>query len=82
MPKYIYREFKVFYEITPRKNSHGLYKASGYTKCLINMNKKNQVIDFSTEFHTISGAKQEIKKIIEHYIDFEWEQFYKTKDDF
>ncbi|MCL9683631.1 hypothetical protein [Legionella maioricensis] len=80
MPQYIYREFTVFYEITDQKNAHGLYNASGSVMCLINMNKKNQIVDFSTEFSTISGVKKGIKKIIEEYIDFEWEQFSKTKD--
>ncbi|BCA94564.1 hypothetical protein TUM19329_09250 [Legionella antarctica] len=82
MKEYTYREFKINYDIKPEKNYLNLYKAYGYAECLRNKQSNNPKINFATEFPTMDGAQEEIKKIIKDYIDFEWDQFYKIKDEF
>ena len=82
MPEYFYREFRVCYEIRAKHNSHVFFEASGYVQSLTNIGTTNQLINFSTEFATAEGAIREIKKIMEDYIDFEWEQFYRIQDSY
>lgn len=81
MPDYTYREFKVHYEIKPSENLPELYSASGYIECLSKAQSTHEKIDFSTEHADLSGARKEIKKMIEQYIDFEWDQFSKIQRD-
>ena len=82
MKEYTYRGFKINYEIKPEKNCINLFKAYGYVECLRNKKSNNPIIDFTTEFPTKNGAQEEIKKIIKEYIDFQWNQFNKIKNDF
>lgn len=82
MREYVYREFKIAYEIKPEKNYINLYKAYGYAECLRNKQKSTTKINFTTEFPTKEGVQEEIKKIIQDYIDFQWDQFYKIKNEF
>lgn len=82
MKEYTYRGFKINYDIKPEKNYINLYKAYGYVECLRNKKANNPKINFTTEFPTLDGAQEEIKKIIKDYIDFEWDQFYKIKSEF
>ena len=81
MIEYVYREFKIQYDIKLEKNCINLYSAQGYAQCLKNQRNNNPKINFTTEFPTLEGAQEEIKKIIKDYIDFEWDQFYKIKNE-
>jgi hypothetical protein len=81
MIEYVYREFKIQYDIKLEKNYINLYKAQGYAQCLKNKRNSDPKINFTTEFPTLKGAQEEIKKIIQDYIDFEWDQFYKIKNE-
>ncbi len=82
MIEYTYREFKIQYDIKPEKKDINLYRAYGYAQCLKNKKNTGPKINFTTEFPTIEGAQEEIKKIIKDYIDFEWDQFNKIKNEF
>ena len=81
MKEYIYRGFKINYDIKPENTYLNLYKAYGYAECLKNKEPKNRKINFATEFPTFNGAQEEIKKIIKEYIDFKWDQFYKIRNE-
>lgn len=81
MPEYTYRECRVCYKIEPSQNPPDLYIASGYTEALNKVKSTHEKINFSTEHSTLGGARKEIKKIIEKYIDFEWDQLCKIQKD-
>ncbi|KTC85988.1 MULTISPECIES: hypothetical protein [Legionella] len=73
MPEYSYRGFQISYEINSSKNR--LYKADGK---VIKQGKEQSSAPqkFHTEHFSEKGAKIEIKKLIENYVDFEWEEFH------
>ncbi|ARG96785.1 hypothetical protein [Legionella micdadei] len=73
MPEYSYRGFIISYKINVSKDN--LYKADGK---VVKQGKDASGIaqKFHTESLTESGAKKEIKKLIENYVDFEWEEFH------
>jgi hypothetical protein len=75
MAEYIYKGFKIFYDINPQKTEDDLYQASGYVLCNIDKAAPSPTQKFRTEYPTQQGVKIQIKKIIEEYIDFEWEEF-------
>ena len=73
MIEYSYKGFQISYEINLSKDH--LYKADGKA---IKQDKKIGCSPqkFHTEALTEAGAKAEIKKLIENYVDFEWKEFY------
>lgn len=74
MTSYTYREFKISYEVQPDSKNPLLFKASGFAQCIKNKNVNAEKIHFSTESSNLELAQKEIKKIIEDYIVFQWEQ--------
>lgn len=75
MSEYLYKDFKVIYHIKAIKGSHNkLYQADGHVVCYNNGCKRPSLSKkFHTEYPTRSGAQYEIKKQLEDYIDFEWQ---------
>lgn len=76
MSEYTYKGFKVFYSIVPVKSESKLYRADGYVKCFLDNKEPVVSRKFHTEYPTQTGVKNEIKKMLEEYIDFEWQEFY------
>ncbi len=80
MPNYVYKGFKIHYEIPHDKTINNLYEAYGYF--LTNKHDKPAMLP---RFHTIDASKVEvrhqIKKIIEDYIDFEWGKYVEMKEE-
>lgn len=75
---YNYKNFQIYYHIELDKRSTRLYTADGY---IVNsLDKKNPMLArrFHTEHSSKRGAVTEIKRLIENYIDFEWEEFYEV----
>ncbi|MDI9819031.1 MULTISPECIES: hypothetical protein [unclassified Legionella] len=54
-----------------------LYKADG--SVVARESKHSSLQKFHTEHPTKEGAKNEIKKLLEDYIDFEWQEFYEMQ---
>ena len=82
MNEYVYRGFKIFYKIELDKTNNSLYQADdGYAECLLD-NKKSTAAPrkFHTEYSTLAGVQDQITKLVEDYIDFEWEEFNKMHD--
>lgn len=76
MTEYEYRKFKIHYNIKTDKTKRNLYAADGYISNPANANSSISERKFHTEYTTKAGVKNEIKKLIENYIDFEWQEFY------
>lgn len=74
MVEYIYRGFKLSYTIEEIKQSPRLFKADGIATFLLN-SSVFAAKQFHTEYQTESGAEQEIKKLLEDYVDFELKTF-------
>ncbi|HAF88144.1 MAG: hypothetical protein CMF38_01295 [Legionellaceae bacterium] len=82
MNDYIYRGFKVQYNIHTLKKDLGLYKADGVIAGLANhANASSAIKKFHTESSTIQEAEVQIKKLVEDYIDFEWTEFNKMQEE-
>ncbi|WP_298625251.1 hypothetical protein [uncultured Legionella sp.] len=67
MYEYRYKNFLINYEIN-FSDELKVYLATGeakYSDC---------TQEFSTLDYSLKGVKKEIKKLIEQYVDFEWEQ--------
>lgn len=77
MAEYIYKGFKVHYEIEKIKVAGGLFQAQGYVICDSDTDGPTLTQKFQTESSLKADAESEIKKIINRYIDFEWEQYLK-----
>lgn len=69
--EYEYRKFSINYDVQKDQNTP-LYEATGYVSCIANPDQSQPPKKFHTTFSTKQGAEEEIKKIIENYIDFEW----------
>lgn len=79
--EYVYKGFKVSYNIELDKTSGHLFKANGYAECLVGKEQSTQPPrKFHTEYSTLVGVQTQIKKLVEDYIDFEWEEFKKMHD--
>ncbi|KTD15983.1 Uncharacterised protein [Legionella lansingensis] len=75
MTQYVYKGFKVTYNVISSSEDPKLYKADGYVvRSTARGGSPPQ--KFHTEYPTKKGAQNEIKKLLEDYIDFEWEEFY------
>lgn len=76
MPEYVYKGFKIHYEIkSVQQSDENLYEAYGY---VVNDMEGHALLSsqkFHTVFPTKVGVQHQIKKIIEDYIDFEWREF-------
>lgn len=79
MGEYVYKGFKVHYDIKKSKLENGLYRANAYVVCYIHPEGPDLTQKFQTEAPTKTNVRHEIKKNINKYIDFEWEQFLKMK---
>lgn len=79
MVEYLYKGFKVSYNIKPIKNQTKLYEAEGYVARLADP-EPVQRKRFHTESTSMQGVTAEIKKLLENYIDFEWREFHEIHD--
>ena len=79
MIEYIYKGFKISYQIHATPLDHNIYKADGSVAYLLNIPKSFSPKKFHTEFSTHLGAEHEIKKLLENYVDFELKNFYTMK---
>ena len=68
MPTYEYKGFTVNYEI--EQVSDTLFRADGWVICDVAAQKTST--KFHTEYPTYEGVRDEIKKLVENYINFEW----------
>lgn len=74
MIEYSYRGFNLAYEV--RCLGRDLYKAKGKVEKEEIKQRRGAAKNFYTEFPTKIGAEQEIKKLLEDYVNFEWMEFY------
>lgn len=79
MKEYSYKGFKVVYNVQKAKSSTNLYSANGRAVCSLTGGEPTLLNKFHTEHPTRVGAENEIKKLLENYIDFEWQEFYALK---
>lgn len=75
MTEYNYKDFKISFNVELDKRKNNLYIADGYI-CPLNDTNPSLHRKFHTEHSNKAAAKTEIKKLIENYIDFEWQEFY------
>ena len=79
MAEYLYKGFKIFYEVAPYAKN--LYQAQGEVKCSVKHATPALSKKFHTEGSTGESALSEIKKLMERYIDFEWQQFHRMSEE-
>nr|HAT8714213.1 hypothetical protein [Legionella jordanis] len=79
MTQYVYKGFKICYSIQPSSENLNLYKADGYAIRPTQKETSTAPQKFHTEHPTKEGAKNEIKKLLEDYIDFEWQEFHEMQ---
>lgn len=75
MVQYLYKGFKVFYRVKPLESDSKLYQADGHVICDVDQKDSPLCQKFHTEYPTLMGVENEIKKLLENYIDFEWLEF-------
>lgn len=80
MTEYVYKGFKVSYKIKCSENKPKLYKADGYVQCSLATTGSVFSQKFHTEHPSKEGAQNEIKKLLEDYIDFEWQEFHEMHE--
>ncbi|KTC76935.1 hypothetical protein [Legionella brunensis] len=80
MIEYTYKGFRVTYQIESSAAAPNLYKADGYVTRATEI-KNHSPQKFHTEHPTKKGAQIEIKKLLEDYIDFEWQEFYEMRNE-
>jgi len=78
MTTYAYKGFTVIYEIH-RSNDSEIYKADGTVIPEGENTSPTRSTKFHTEYPSRIGVKKEIKKLIENYINFEWEKLLEMK---
>jgi len=78
MIEYIYKGFKISYNVTPTNLEKKTFNANGSATYLLNAPKFAQQ-KFHTEDNTQDGAEHEIKKLLENYVNFELKNFYDMK---
>ncbi|MBA2655395.1 MAG: hypothetical protein H0U70_00215 [Tatlockia sp.] len=76
MPEYSYKNFKIHYKIHQDKTKKNLYAADGYISSLTDNKNSCAPRKFHTEYTTRAGVQNEIKRLMENYIDFEWQEYY------
>jgi len=79
--EYIYRGFKISYNIEQEKQEETLYTATGHVTYLLSVPKSFIPANFHTEYDTHAGAEHEIRILLENYINFELKNFYDRKND-
>lgn len=79
MTDYIYKGFKISYDIMEAGLEKNLYKADGKVVYLLSKPKTFPPVKFHTEYDSYHGAEHEIKKLLENYVDFELKNFYDMK---
>ena len=77
--EYIYKGFKISYDVMPSGVEQQTFKADGSLTYLLNMPKTFPPQKFHTEYSSFAGAEHEIKKLLENYVDFELKNFYDMK---
>jgi len=77
--EYIYKGFKISYNVTTTAHSKTTFKADGALTYLLNMPENFPPQKFHTEDNSYNGAEHEIRKLLENYIDFELKNFYDMK---
>jgi len=75
MPDYTYKRFKIHYDIETSEVGKNLFEAGGCIVEDLNGIAPSPPINFHTSYPSRDGAEEQIKKIIEDYIDFEWGAF-------
>lgn len=79
MKEYTSKGFKVCYDIKPVESN--LYRADGEVFFYDNdLEEPSLLQKFYTEHPTKGGAKTEIKRLIDEYIDFEWKKYLQMKE--
>ncbi len=73
MTEYIYKGFKIKYVI--EQLDADTYKATGSVLSYVKEQGPHLSQQFQTEGASKNYVQQEIKKIMNEYIDFEWKQF-------
>ena len=78
MTDYTHKGFKVHYDVEPVEQGKSLYKANGSVN--LKGNDPDTIQKFQTEGSSRDEVEEEIKKMINQYIEFEWKQFKDTQD--
>lgn len=81
MTQYTYKGFQVTYQVKSSDIDPNLYKADGYVVRATEFQNRLAQQKFHTEHPTKKGAQHEIKKLLEDYIDFEWQEFYEMHNE-
>lgn len=74
MTDYIYKGFKISYQITAKTNSQ--YSAYGNVTYLLKKRGIFSPVELNTEDDNYTGALHKIKKLLENYVDIELKKFY------
>jgi hypothetical protein len=74
LPEYIYKGFKVHFAIKQNTKTHS-FCATGSVVCHTEGLGPDLTQKFQTEGPSKTYVQQELKKIINDYIEFEWKQF-------
>jgi len=80
MTEYVYKGFKVYYEVALVEESNS-YGACGHVVSFLDKDGLCLTEKFQTVSTKKDEAQREIKKLIEDYIDFEYEQFLKIDNE-
>lgn len=73
MTEYEYKGFKLCYQIEPHQRDKKLFGSFGY---IVNTNAQEAILaKFHTDFNTKEGVLTEIRRLMEEYVDFEWNQY-------
>jgi len=75
MPTYFYKQFEVNYTINKCENPMNGYSSEANIKCNLDWSHSLQIPKFQTTDYTKKGVEQEIKRLVNRYIDFEWQEF-------
>ena len=80
MIEYIYRGFKIAYNIEQKKDQDDFYKATGNATYLLNFPKTFAPTSFHTEYNHFASVEHEIRQRLEDHINAELKNFYDKKN--
>lgn len=76
MIEYIYKGFKLSYQIVAPEHEKKAYKANGSLTYLLNIPDSFLPKKFYNEHTTHSDAEHEIKQLLENHVNLELKKFY------
>lgn len=81
MKEYLYKGFKISYQIIVSDPEKNRFKAHGYVTYLPHGHHALPQAKFHTESDSAEHAERAIKKLLEHYINFERKNFHQMQNE-